>query len=171
MDLRMQDIRKFWKRKNEEDERSGIHDNTPGSSITPRNNEITPGPVIRKFENMKYDPVKNVKNCEFDELRMCIVHRCVAEKICVKISKYKKNVGFVKETVIKLKCTGSRNIEPVGPEISAVRVYSTPVAPDRSQEYIGRLAALQDKNDCDWLEENNGKETRDVIGGELRRTL
>ena len=77
----------------------------------------------------------------------------------------------MKETVIKLKCTGSRNCEPVVPEISTVHVYSTPAAPDRSQEKVERLPALQGENDCDWLDENNGKEMRDVIGGEPWRTL
>ena len=72
----------------------------------------------------------------------------------------------MKETVIKLKCAGSRNCGPVASENSVVHVYSTPAAPDHSQDNVGGLPALQGENDCDWLAENNGKDTRDVIGGE-----
>ena len=131
------------------------------------NSEVTQESGIRKLENTRYIAGKKLDKCEFDNMRMCIEHRCVAEKISVKVSKFKKSIGFVKETVIKLRCTGSRNCGPVVPENSAVHLYSTPAAPDHSQDHLGGLAALQGENDCDWLRENNGKETHDVIGGEL----
>ena len=44
----------------------------------------------------------------FDNTRMCVVHECVAEKVIVKVSRLKKkrDVGFYRETVTKLKCSG-----------------------------------------------------------------
>ena len=164
--MKMEDIRHFWKKKNEEDSRSGRLENERKTSKKLENSENVQVSGIKKLENDRYIDVKKLDKCEFDNMRMCIEHRCVAEKISVKVSRFKKNVGFVKETVTKLKCTGSRNCGPVVSENSAVHLYSTPAAPDHSQDFVGRLPTLQGENDCDWLAENNGKETRDVIGGE-----
>ena len=49
----------------------------------------------------------NVK-CTFDEERTCIIHKCVAEKISVKTSRYKSGVGFVQESVSRLRCNGGQ---------------------------------------------------------------
>ena len=50
----------------------------PGPSSKLENIEVKPGPGIKKLENNKYNPVRKLDNCEFDNMRMCIEHRCVA---------------------------------------------------------------------------------------------
>ena len=129
VDRKMEDIRKFWKKKNEEDLRSGMLENEHRPSNKLENNEVTHESGIKKLENTRYIAGKKLDKCEFDNMRMCIEHRCVAEKISVKVSKYKKSIGFVKETVIKLRCTGSRNCGPVVPENSAVHLYPCSTRP------------------------------------------
>ena len=98
---------------------------------------------------------------------MCVLHGCIAEKINVKVSRYKKNVGFVRETVAKLRCTGSRDGGLVVSDIDSVQLYSPNPAPVYSS---GRLTALGE-NDCDWWRENNEQDSRDVIGGKSECTL
>ena len=46
--------------------------------------------------------------CVFDESSICVAHGCVAEKVNIRVSKFKKEIGFYKETVIKLKCSRLR---------------------------------------------------------------
>ena len=61
---------------------------------------------------------------------MCVIHKCDAEKLCVKILRYRKNIGFVKESVIRLKCNVNRDGGSEGSNIDSVHAYLDPLAPD-----------------------------------------
>ena len=60
----------------------------------------------------------------FDNARMCVVHECVGEKVIVKVSRFKKDVGFYRETVTKLKCNGGRTEGYTVPDIASVQSAS-----------------------------------------------
>ena len=99
----MPDIRKFWKKKNDEEQASKTEKNDRRPTQNLPMEVRKPEPKIKKLDDNKFNRVKNYEKCEFNEMRMCVIHNCIAEKICVKVSRFKKNVGFVKENVIKLK--------------------------------------------------------------------
>ena len=105
--------------------------------------------------------------CSFDEMRVCRIHGCVAEKIVVKVSKYKKNVGFVKESVTKLKCMGrTKGME--SPRISTACILPVPaqLMTNSGNNVKGSDTglALEAHRKSDWLEYSEEKEYSDVIG-------
>ena len=156
------DIRKFWKNidKGDRDKDKDILlvDN---KSVVMIND---PG----KLKNKPFVRTECAKaECDFDEARVCRIHGCVAEKIVVKVSKYKKNVGFVKESVTKLKCMGrTKGME--SPKISTAHVLPVPAQLMTNSGDIVKGSdtglALEAHRKSDWLEYSEEKEYSDVIG-------
>ena len=107
-----------------------------------------------------------------DESRMCVVHGCIAEKVNIKVSKFKKDIGFYKETVTKLRCSEHRTGGSTVSDIDSVHVLSDPAAPDlRTLSLRDGIAhrktgiSLQEGgNDCDWMRTNREIDSRVVIG-------
>ena len=121
------DIRNFWK----------TMDNGNSEKNTPRRQEKQ---SMNNSDNRSIkktiDPGKLSKDvfcktecamaeCNFDDDRMCRIHGCEAEKIVVRVSRYKKNVGFVKECVTKLRCR-NRTKGMESPIISTVSTLPEP---------------------------------------------
>ena len=156
------DIRKFWKNidKGDRDKDKDILlvDN---KSVVMIND---PG----KLKNKPFVRTECAKaECDFDEARVCRIHGCVAEKIVVKVSKYKKNVGFVKESVTKLKCMGrTKGME--SPRISTACILPVPAQLMTNSGDIVKGSdtglALEAHRKSDWLEYSEEKEYSDVIG-------
>ena len=102
--------------------------------------------------------------CNFDDDRMCRIHGCEAEKIVVRVSRYKKNVGFVKECVTKLRCR-DRTKGMESPIISTVSTLPEPalLMSNSGGIIMGSnmgLAQIGQQRDSDWSEAG----CSDVIG-------
>ena len=130
-----------------------------------------------RFENtsVKNTSVeKNVMNvkCEFDESRVCVTHGCEAETITVRISKFKKDIGFYKESVTKLKCSGHRSGGSTVSDIARVHVLTDPAAPDErtysEKDNIANqktgISAQDGGKAYDWRRTNKETDSRVVIG-------
>ena len=163
---RLEDIRKFWKKKDEED-RSGQEDKTKKISVS----QSKTIPLSKTMKNIE-QTVGNVK-CDFDERRMCVVHECVADEVVVKISKFKKDCGFYKENVIKLRCSGRRAGGSRVSEIDSTHVPADPAAPvledlsliDSVAHQKTGKSAQEGGKVCDWRRTVEETDSRVVIGG------
>ena len=109
--------------------------------------------------------------CEFDESRMCMTHGCVAETITIKISKFRKDIGFYKKNVTKLKCSGLRTGGSTASEIDSVHVLTDPAAPVE-RTYSGKdiianqktgISAQDGGNVRDWRRTSKETDSRVVI--------
>ena len=107
----------------------------------------------------------------FDDKKMCTVHECEAVEINVKISRYRKDIGFYKETITKLKCERTGNRAPGVSKISSVQYASDPAALDNRSLNIyddcsnARLPAKKGGNDYDWTRMNIETEPQTVVIG------
>ena len=110
------------------------------------------------------------EKCVFDTTRMCTVHGCEAVEMHVKVSRYRKDVGFYKETITKLKCERNRVRMPGVSDIASVQCDSDPAALDnkllRNYDICSetRLPAKKGGNIDDWVRTNIETESRTVIG-------
>ena len=99
---------------------------------------------------------------------MCGLHDCVAEKIVIKTSRYKKGVGFVNENVSQLRCMGRiRGLE--SPIISTVHRPDNLPEPALCRNISGYKTnavdqglALEVQNNSDW---RHGRFWRHKSGG------
>ena len=98
---------------------------------------------------------------------MCRIHGCIPLKIVIKVSKYKKNVGFLKECVTKLRHRDrTKGMEL--PRISTVDVLPEPAQLRTNSGDIIRGSdtglALEAHRDSDWRGHSLKTECSDVIG-------
>ena len=163
------DIRKFWK----------TMDNGNNDIDTSRRQEETTMTTINnKSMKKNVDPGKLYKDvfkktecakaeCSFNEARVCRIHGCEAEKIVVKVSRFKKNVGFVKECVTKLRCR-DRTKGMESPRISTVDILPGPalLRTNSGEAIMGSDTglALETQGDSDWMEHRLKTECSVVIG-------
>ena len=172
---KLEDIRRFWRKKDKEE--AAFRNDVTMTRMISEAVTMTKSDDAGKFENTSVENtsvVKNVMNvkCEFDEHRVCKTHGCEAEIMIVKISKFKKDIGFYKESVTKLKCSGLRPRGSTESDISSVHILTDPAAPD-DRNYSGRDIIDNQKtgrsgqkggNTYDWRRPNKETDSRVVIG-------
>ena len=101
---------------------------------------------------------------------MCGLHDCVAEKIVIKTSRYKKGVGFMNENVSQLRCMGRiRGLE--SPIISTVHRPDNLPEPALCRNISGYKTsavdqglALEVQNNSDWRRDKHVIGSCNVIG-------
>ena len=162
---RLEDIRRFWKKKDEED-MIGQEDKTRKIPLS----ESKTISILKTSSDIK--KTESDVKCEFDDKRMCVVHDCVAEEIIVRISRYRKDCGFYKESVKKLKCSGHRVGGSTVSEIDSKHVPTDPAAPvledlrlldEVAHQKTGK--SLQEGGKlCDWRRTDKETDPRVVIG-------
>ena len=108
------------------------------------------------------------QKCVFDKNRICELHGCEANKVKIKLSKWryidkKKEFGFVKVTETKLQCTAKlRKSVLVDPEIAtSEKVYSDLAGSDGLDTCVGNVS----KRTRDWLNVGTDAGDQSLIGG------
>ena len=166
------DIRKFWKTidngdkdiTRQQEDRTKVMDNKRNLKKTDDPGKL-PVNMFTKNECVTAE-------CNSDVKRVCRIHGCVAKKIVVNTSRHKKDVGFVKKNVSKLRCMGRiRGME--SPRFSTVHRTDILPVPGLCRNDSGdnlRVAdqglAVDAHSNSNWRRDRNGTVYSDLIGGE-----
>ena len=97
---------------------------------------------------------------------------CIAEEVIVKVSRFKKDCGFYKENVTKLRCSGRRAGGSTVSKIDNAHVLSDPAAPvlknlslmDSVTHQKTGISAQEGGKVCDWRRTDEETDSRVVIG-------
>ena len=162
-----QDIRNFWRGKEDKNNIEKTTTTSPPISSEERNNQkqkpesgsnqsgkyLTTSSVENVKTILRKKSVNNENDCVFNTERMCTTHDCATKKVQVRVEKWKwieskKCYGFVKEKVTKIHCIGKKLVPRAPEKVPTVHSYSGGLG-ERTQGAGGRLAtlvgAVQDK--------------------------